>query len=353
MDNSPEDTYSESRMFEKISQGDMWRDMSVFFTDDQAFAKVLLFAAAVVTAYLLSKYVANGFIRIAQYVALRSDSSSNEEKFIRLRQVETYLSIAVAVVRALIVAVAAYVVWRIISPSTKPTGVAAIGASAFFIVFAGQTLGMLLRDITSGAAMIIEQWFNVGDYIKVEPFLDVGGVVERFNLRSTKLRSVSGEVIWINNQHMQAVHVTPRGVRTMAVDLFTYRHDEAKRQLERITSVVPTGPTLLPTPLRIGNAEKWDDTTWRFTIIGQTPPGREWLIEDFLVNAIKAIDTSKNEDERLFIFDPIARFADPVAEQKFRRAVHRPAPSTRKSSSSTPTTRTPRKKSPKQPPRPE
>lgn len=331
-------------MLDQISQSGIWHDVSNFITDEQAFAKVLLFIAAIVTAYLLSKYVANGIIRMAQYVALRSDNSPDEEKFIRLRQVETYLSVAVAVVRALIVALAAYVVWRIISPSTKPTGVAAIGASAFFIVFAGQTLGMLLRDITSGAAMIIEQWFSVGDYIKVEPFLEVGGVVERFNLRSTKLRSISGEVVWINNQHIQAVHVTPRGVRTMAVDVFTHRHDEAKKKLEHIISAVPTGPTLLPTPLRIGQAERWDDRMWRFTIIGQTPPGREWLIEGFLVNAIAAIDKSAAEDDRLFIFEPIARFADPVAEQKFRRAVHRPAPGARQPKTSTIKRRSPQKK---------
>lgn len=85
----------------------------------------------------------------------------------------------------------------------------------------------MLRDLTAGTAMIAEQWFNVGDYIRVEPFIDVGGVVERATLRSTKLRSLNGEIIWLHNQHIHGIKVTPRGIRTMAVDIFV--NDEKKR----------------------------------------------------------------------------------------------------------------------------
>ena len=68
-------------------------------------------------------------------MSVRSDVESNDERFIRLRQVETYLSVSIAVVRAVIVAVAAYVAWRLLSPNANG-GEVAIGASAFFIVFA-------------------------------------------------------------------------------------------------------------------------------------------------------------------------------------------------------------------------
>lgn len=238
-----------------------------------------------------------------------------------LRQVETYLSVAVAAVRAVTVAIVAYLVWTYLSPKASSSA-AAIGASAFFIVFAGQTLGMLLRDITAGATMIIEKWFNVGDYIKIEPFIDVTGVVERLTLRSTKLRSLSGEVVWIHNQQIQAVHVTPRGLRTMAVDIFVRDRLEGEREINRIIDAVPTGPLLLARPLRVKYAERWGDELWRITVVGQTAPGREWLIEKYFVNAIKEIDADKTDRaSRLVIHEPIARFADPVADRRFKRAV--------------------------------
>jgi small conductance mechanosensitive channel len=296
-------------------------DVSEFFLEPNAYRSVLILMACIIVAYILSKFLADLIIKIAQKVSVRSDIESNEERFIKLRQVETYLSVSIAIVRAIIVAVVAYVAWILISPSAS-SGAAAIGASAFFIVFAGQTLGMILRDVTAGAIMIIEQWFNVGDFIKVEPFIDVSGVVERLTLRSTKLRSISGEVIWIHNQQIQAAHVTPRGVRTLAVDVFVRDKDKGLKALKELTKAVPVGATMLAKPLRVQKPEEWGGGLWRITVIGQTAPGREWLVENFFVNAIKEVDSSvRNKMNRTFVYEPIARYADPVADKKFKRAV--------------------------------
>src|SRR5690606_35951806 len=130
----------------------------------------------------------------------------------------------------------------------------------------------------------IEQWFNVGDYIKVEPFIDVSGVVERLTLRSTKLRNINGEVIWIHNQQIQAAHVTQSGVRTIAVDLFVRDSKKGVKTLKELATAVPVDPTLLAKPLEVGEPEDWGGGLFRITVIGETAPGREWLIENFFVN---------------------------------------------------------------------
>lgn len=300
---------------------DISTETKAFLNDPSAYRSVLILIALVIAAYIASRFLAQLIIFIAQKVAVQSDEVSDEAKSIRLRQVETYLSITVAIVRAAVVAVAAYIAWRLISPVSS-SGAAAIGASAFFIVFAGQTLGMILRDITAGVIMITEGWFHVGDFIKIEPFIEVSGVVERFTLRSTKLRSLSGEVVWVHNQQIQAVHVTPNGVRTLAVDLFTRDLEEAKRTVEDIIATLPVDSTLLPAPVKIKKVEEWGSGMSRIVVIGQTAPGREWLIERYFVDAIKEIDDSKpNRADHLFIYDPIARYADPVADKKFKRAM--------------------------------
>ena len=296
-------------------------DVIEFFSEPNAYRSVLILVACIIVAYIFSKFLADLIIKIAQKVSVRSDGETNEERLIKLRQVETYLSVSIAIVRALVVAVVAYIAWMLVSPVAN-SGAAAIGASAFFIVFAGQTLGMILRDVTAGAIMIIEQWFNVGDFIKVEPFLDVSGVVERLTLRSTKLRSLSGEIIWIHNQQIQAAHVTPRGVRTLAVDVFVRDKDKGLRTLKELAKAVPAGPTMLAQPLKVHKPEEWAGGLWRITAVGQTAPGREWLIEKFFVNAITDVDsTVRNKMNRTFVYEPIARYADPVADMKFKRAV--------------------------------
>lgn len=296
-------------------------DMQQFFSSSNAFGSVLIFTFILITAYWLSNFPAKWIIKIAQKVAVRSDNESNDERLIRYRQTETYLSVAVAAVRAVVVAIAAYITWQIISPTTSGS-IAAIGASAFFIVFAGQTVGILLRDVTSGATMIIENWFHIGDFIKIEPFIDVTGVVERLTLRSTKIRSLNGEVIWVHNQQIQGVHVTPKGVRTMAVDIFVKDLKRGEAEVKKVISVIPTGPMMLAKPLRITSTEQWAENLWRITVTGQTPPGREWLIETYFVDAIKDIDDGvADKSDHVIVRRPIARFADPIADSRFKRAV--------------------------------
>lgn len=296
-------------------------DVQHFFASPNAFRSILILISAVIVAYIASKYLARAVIMIAQRVAVRSDSASDEETLIRLRQVETYLSIVAAGIRAVVVGAVAYYTLTILTPKAT-TSAAAIGAGTFFIVFAGATVGILLRDLTVGASMILEQWFHVGDFIKIEPFWDVSGVVERFTLRSTKLRSLNGEVIWVHNQYIQAVHITPRGVRTLAVDVFVHDLEKGKATLTRLMKAVPSSPMMLAKPLKITASEKWGEDLWRLTVTGQTAPGREWLVEKFFVETIIDVDAEVTDRaERIFAYAPIARYADPVADKKFKRAI--------------------------------
>lgn len=296
-------------------------EVNDLLTTPNAYRSLLILVSLVIIAYVLSRFLARGIVKLAQIVAVKSDNITDAEKAIRYRQMETYLSIFVAMIRAIVVAITAYIGWRLLAPQTSSSGAAAIGASAFFIVFAGQTLGMVLRDLTSGAVMIIEGWFHVGDYIKIEPFLDLAGVVERFTLRSTKLRSLSGEVIWVHNQQIQAVHVTKSGVRTFAVDIFTTRLDDTKIAVQKVIDAVPSSSTLVRNPLKLNSAEKWNDDLWHITVQAKVAPGREWLIESFFINALKDIDKTHKKADRLFVYEPTARFADPRAEKEFRRAI--------------------------------
>lgn len=290
--------------------------------DANPYRSIIILVLSFIVAYILSRFIARGIIKFAQIVSVRGENETSDERAIRWRQIETYLSVTVAIVRTFIVVIVAYIAWMILSPTAKSnSSLAAIGAGTIFVVVAGQTAGVLLRDITAGSTMIIEKWFTVGDYIKVEPFMDVSGVVERFTLRATKIRSLSGEVIWVHNQQMSAVHVTPNALRTMAVDVFVRDRTEGEKVIEQVINSVPTGPTMLARPLRVKYAEKWGDNLWRITVVGQTPPGREWLIQDFFISAIKAIDEGKKPEDRNFVHPPIARFADSEADRRFKRAV--------------------------------
>ena len=144
------------------------RETSQLLSQPNAMRSLLILLVSIAGAFFISKAVAFVIIRFAQYIATRSDNASDTDKQIKLRRVETYLSVSIALVRALIIGLVAFYAWKILSPQAS-SGAAAIGASAFFLVLAGGTVGMVLRDITTGASMIIEGWFHVGDYISIEP----------------------------------------------------------------------------------------------------------------------------------------------------------------------------------------
>jgi moderate conductance mechanosensitive channel len=308
-------------------EGAMSSDLNVFKTEfndfvtqPNAYRSVLLLIVAIIIAYWFSKFIAFIIIRIAQLVAVSSDTTNDIERQFRLRRVETYLSVTIALVRALIVSVVAFYVWKILSPSASSSS-AAIGASAFFIVVAGGTVGMVLRDITAGAAMIVEQWFNVGDYVRIEPFWDVSGVVERVTLRSTKIRSINGEIIWLHNQNIQGVKVTPRGVRTIAVDIFVNNLNVGKNIVQKAIETVPTGTMKVLKKPKISRSEQWGEKLFWITVVGEMPPGREWIMEDYFIKSLHELD-GRRRGPKTLVRPPIARFADEEAEKSFKRAVH-------------------------------
>jgi len=239
---------------------------------------------------------------------------SSADREMTMRRAETMLGIVAAITRVALAGLVLYSAWRALMPSTA--SYALISASAFLAIVAGSMLTPILRDVTLGTMMIAERWYNVGDHIVVEPFAGVSGVVEQVTPRSTKLRSLTGEAIWLHNQSIAGVRVTSRGVRTMALDVFVNDPEAGKKAIEKAIRTLPTGPTMLARQLKINDSEQMGDGLWRITAIGQTAPGREWLIEDFAIKAINKYGGSS------IVHGPIARYADATAERRFRRSVH-------------------------------
>lgn len=312
-------------MFDPYFINQVSKDFIDLISTPNALRSILILVISLTAAYWLSRFLAIAMVKITQIVANVGDSSSDDAKTLRFRQIETYLSIASAVIRALVVVIVGYLAWRAVSPlagsNEAANSAAAIGAGTVFVVIAGQTIGIVLRDLTAGTIMIAEQWFTVGDFIKIEPFPEVSGVVERFTLRSTRIRALSGDIVWVHNQHIMGVHVTPRGVRRMEVDVFVRDLEKGELAVKQVIAAIPKGKLMLAKPLRIISKQKWGDEMWRITISGQTTPGREWLIQDYFVEMIKNIDEGVKKADRLLVYPPFARFADDTADKRFNRAV--------------------------------
>ena len=124
--------------------------------------------------------------------------------------------------------------------------------------------------------MQFEGWFAIGDSIVILPS-GVAGIVEETSLRATKLRSLTGEVIFVNNSQISAVRVLPRGVRQVSIELAVRDEVEGRRLFEDAARVMPVGPTQFVRLPWIEAIERLDDDLVLLRGRAAVAPGREWL----------------------------------------------------------------------------
>src|SRR6266540_598403 len=234
---------------------------------------ILTFIIAMAIAIILGRIIAAIMRRIARSVSRTADKVQDLKEVNRLRRIETLIVLAVALIRMILVIMAVYFWWVYAHPNQQPS--ALIGASALVVIVASATVGPILRDLAYGGVMMAEHWFGVGDHIRVEPFVDLQGVVERVTLRSTRIRGLNGEIIWLSNQNIQGVRVLTKGVRTIALEIFVTDLDAGLDIIEETNLRLPTGPLMVVRSLHIMSKIEVGEGLWHITAIGETAPGRE------------------------------------------------------------------------------
>lgn len=281
------------------------------------FNSIVSFVIIIGISLLLGRIVSLILRRINRSISSRADKSDNLVTVERLRRAETIIVISIALLRALLFVIGLYVWWVVTHPQQQAS--ALIGASAFFAILAGGVLSPVLRDLAAGSMMMTEHWFGVGDHIKVEPYGDMQGIVERVTLRSTRIRGMNGEVIWVNNQSIGAVRVTQKGSRSIAIELFVSDPQLGEQLVGETNLRLPQGPLMMISPLVVASNEQVAENMWHIRTIGQTAPGREWLLEKYALEIMQELD-EKNKKKPVLKSDPIARSADTIAEERFTRS---------------------------------
>jgi len=278
---------------------------------------IVIFGLAFLVIHLFNWAIDAATPKMARTLDKRAAKVTNSENFIRVRRLETYLSLGLTLLRVVVIVGAFFLAWRFTNQGNF--SIALIGASAIFIVLANSTFAPLLRDVTYGFIMIAEHWYNVGDHLVVEPFPHMGGVVEKVTLRSTKLRSVNGEAIWVHNQHMQAARVTTTASHTIAIETFVNDAKRGRKIVEDSIEIIPSGPTTVPSKLAISEIKKVRENLWRITAVCQITPYREWMVDNYAVEVIKKTDAL--DGRNTIVYGPVAFYADATAEKRFQRAV--------------------------------
>ncbi len=112
--------------------------------------------------------------------------------------------------------------------------VAGLGIGGIAIALAVQTV---LGDLLASLSITLDKPFGLGDWLRVD---DCEGTVEHIGIKSTRLRSVSGEQIILSNADLLRSRVRNLGRMSERRALFSLgvAYDTARDVLERVPSLV-------------------------------------------------------------------------------------------------------------------
>ena len=157
---------------------------------------------------------------------------------LRSQREQTVLTTVQGVIRYAVYGLALVCIIAVISQDVA----SALYASSLLVIVVGFGFQRLLTDIIAGALMLFDKQFAVGDFLEIHT-PNVAGLVEEFTLRSTVLRTLSGDrVVVLNGSITSCTRAAPNG-RDCRVEL-TARGDAP--QLRAVVNAVVQRATASP-----------------------------------------------------------------------------------------------------------
>jgi small conductance mechanosensitive channel len=242
----------------------------------------------------------------------RSPSGDLRAKIVELKRRET----SVAVIRTGI----AYVAFgaALILSAAQLTGgfnkLSTLAGASFVLILVAFSAQRVLIDIIAGFSMFTEKWYSVGDTIAI-PMMELQGVVEDLSLRSTRLRSLDGEIINIHNSQIAAVRVLPGGFKEFDVELVASSREGAELLIEHVAAILPEGPTTFVQRPTVHQVDEIAPGLVRFRMRASVAPGREWLVNGFYTDLLK-----ERAERHLIVHGPVVLTVDEGATRSFARA---------------------------------
>jgi len=289
---------------------------------DTPLGRPLAILVVVIALFVIAAVVSKLATGLATYFVDRSERrrrSATSEDFdtgviTGIRQRETAISLIETSVRYLAFALALLFSIVALSGAQRLQTIAGASFLAIIIGFAAQRF---LTDVIAGLLMFFEGWFRIGDTVAVDA-LHVQGVVESVSLRSLRLRSITGEILYVPNSQVNALRVIPRGYREVEIEFFTTELEAGKELVEKIAQVVPVGPTRFIRRPTLSETETLDEHLYRITARCAVTAGREWLVQELLPSLLK-----ERAAEGLLVHGPIITYVDEQASHSFARAMGR------------------------------
>ncbi|GHV53711.1 mechanosensitive ion channel protein MscS [Synergistales bacterium] len=169
-----------------------------------------------------------------------------------------------------------------IDPKPLLTGIGVVGLG---LSLAAQNI---LRDFLTGLFVIIEDQYNVGDWVTIN---SASGTVESFTMRVTRLRATDGRLITIPNGGISQVANSTKKFSVAVVEVGVSYNTDVRYAMEVLGECCAAardtfGGDMIEAPTAQGILS-FGDSDVRLRALIKTLPGRQWAIERELRVIIK------------------------------------------------------------------
>jgi small-conductance mechanosensitive channel len=213
------------------------------------------------------------FIKKSLSVALRDTGKSILADIQTDKRRRTLETLFTGILRVTIIVVAGLMIFQEIGLAIGPV-LASAGIVGVAIGFGAQSL---VKDIITGAFIVLEQQFNIGDVVKIG---DRAGAVESMGIRTTTLRDGDGVAHIIPNSKIDSVSVFTKGWSQLQLDVdVTYDAD-----VDRVISIIENvlndyakeySTEVIEQPKVLG-IEALGENSLKIRSTIKTAPGKQW-----------------------------------------------------------------------------
>jgi moderate conductance mechanosensitive channel len=281
-----------------------------YLTGPQFIVNLILTVLVIVLAVAFYRAAVHLTPRLLRWRRPEDEGALDASTLARIKRQDTAITLVRNTLRYVVFAIVALFVLSIFLRNVLP-GIAGASLLAAIVGFGAQSF---LRDIIAGFFILFENQYSVGDFIAVEP-QKVAGMVEEFGLRTTTIRALSGEVIYVPNGSLTGVTNYVSGQQRFTIEVQLKDEEAAKRVLEEIQE----GHELYLIPPRLVQRDETPEGGPRLRLLAIVLPSTAWLVEENLVERIKAAagEDSLAADPLIYKVDSrnVRRLRDFIPEQ--------------------------------------
>jgi small conductance mechanosensitive channel len=253
--------------------------IAAYLTSSDFIVNVVATIIVIALATALYRIVVRLIPRILRWSRPEDEEGLDATALARIKRQDTAVTLIRQTLRYVTFALVALFVFSIFLRSVFP----ALGGTTILAAIIGFGAQSFLRDIIAGFFILFENQYSVGDFIEVEP-TKASGMVEEFGLRTTTIRALSGEIIYVPNGSLTGVTNYVSGQQRFTVEVQLKDEEAANRVLEEIQE----GHELYLIPPRLVNRDETPEGGPRLGLLAVVLPSTAWLVEENLVERIKA-----------------------------------------------------------------